>query len=101
MNLAEAVFALPPEVVSALGVLAAFALSSDQSADQVNALGNFLMLIGQVMSTLSAQISLQQASGQQDEIAALWQAVRRLEQRAEATERKKSRPTVCSREKGG
>ena len=97
MGLADAAFSLPPEVVSALGVLAAFALSEGQTADQMNAVGNVLMLMGQVMSTLSAQIALQQAGAQQDDIAALWQAVHRLEQQAE----KKSRPTVCSKEKGG
>lgn len=97
MGLADAGGSLPPEVVSALGVLAAFALSEGQTADQMNAVGNFLMLIGQVLSTMSAQRSLQQAGTQQDDIAALWQAVRRLERQAE----KKSRPTVCSKEKGG
>ena len=97
MSFVNAFFALPPEVVSALGVLAAFALSENQTADQMNAVGNFLMLLGQVMSTMSAQCSLQQATERQDDIAALWQAIHRLERQAE----KKSRPTVCSKEKGG
>lgn len=51
-------FSLPPEVMTALATLIGFALLDDMTADQQNSLGNFLMLIGQVLETSANQKQL-------------------------------------------
>lgn len=54
----ESFFGLPAEVMTALGVILGFALMGDLTADQQNSLGNFLMLISQILETVAAQRQL-------------------------------------------
>jgi hypothetical protein len=53
-NIANFIYNLPPKNLTLLGVLLGFALIDDLSADKQNVLGNFLVLVGQVISTNAA-----------------------------------------------
>ena len=48
-------FDLPPKLMAALGTVIGFALMDDLTADQQNSLGNFLMLISQLLETSANQ----------------------------------------------
>lgn len=74
-------FCLPPEVLTALGVVAGYALVGDLTADQMGVLGNVLILMGQILATVSAQEALLQGQGQDKELQALWAAVRELQEK--------------------
>ena len=64
-------FGLPPEIFTALGTVAGFALLGGLSYDQQNALGNLLELTGQLILTNAAQgQSLQASASAQDPSAA-------------------------------
>lgn len=76
-------FSLPPELLTALGVVAGYVLVGDLTVDQMEVLGNFLILIGQILDTIAAQKSQLQGQDQNEQIQALWAAVRQLQQRAE------------------
>ena len=81
MGTSGSFFGLPPELMTALGVVAGYGLAGGLTANQMNALGNFLMVIGQILETIAAQKTLLQ--GQNGELAALWAAVQQLQQRME------------------
>ena len=51
-------FGLPPELMAALGTVLGFALLGGLTSDQQNSLGNFLMLIAQVLETTASQEQL-------------------------------------------
>lgn len=55
-------FSLPPAAAAALTALLGFALSGELTYAQQNALGNLLMLVGQVLETMSAQGQLQESA---------------------------------------
>lgn len=76
-------FSLPPELLTALGVVAGYVLVGDLTVDQMEVLGNFLILIGQILDTIAAQKSQLQGQTQNGQIQALWAAVRQLQQRIE------------------
>lgn len=54
----QSFFSLPPQLMTALGTVLGFAVLGDLNGDQQNALGNFLMLIAQIMETNAAQLQL-------------------------------------------
>ena len=54
------IFELSPKEFTALSTLIGFALLSGLTPNQQNALGNFLMGIGQVLETASAQQAVQE-----------------------------------------
>lgn len=54
----ESFFSLPPQLMTALGTVLGFALLGDLDGDQQNSLGNFLMLIAQIMETNATQLQL-------------------------------------------
>ena len=56
------IFDLSPEEFTALSVLVGFALLPGLNANQQNALGNFLMAIGQVLETAAAQSAVTAAA---------------------------------------
>ena len=69
--LSESFFSLPAEVMTALGVILGFALMGDLTADEQNSLGNFLMLISQILETNATQLQLledRQSAQQMNEI---------------------------------
>ncbi len=69
--LSQSFFSLPAEVMTALGVILGFALMGDLTADEQNSLGNFLMLISQILETNATQRQLledRQSSQQMNEI---------------------------------
>ena len=71
-------FGLPAELMTALGTVLGFALLGDLTAGQQNSLGNFLMLIAQVLETNSAQNQLKQELTQNRQIADLQRTVDEL-----------------------
>lgn len=58
LPLLESFFSLPPQLMTALGTVLGFAILGGLDGDQQNALGNFLMLIAQIMETNAAQLQL-------------------------------------------
>ena len=56
--LSQSFFNLPGEVMSALAVILGFALLGDMTSDEQNSLGNFLMLISQILETTATQRQL-------------------------------------------
>jgi hypothetical protein len=49
------IYTLPPKSVTIIAVLLGFILIDDLPADKQNVLGNFLVLVGQVVSTNATQ----------------------------------------------
>ncbi|MBR5284138.1 MAG: hypothetical protein IKU27_03725 [Clostridia bacterium] len=74
-------FDMPSELMTALATVLGFALLGDMDADQQNAVGNFLMLIGQILTTDATQAQTLQARLDADQQKALEERVRRLEER--------------------
>ena len=73
-------FDMPSELMTALGTVIGFALLGDMDADQQNAVGNFLMLIGQILTTDATQAQTLQARQDADRQKALEERIRRLEE---------------------
>ncbi len=78
-------FDLPSELMSALGTVIGFAMLGQLDYNQQNVLGNFLMLVGQVLETNSTQKQLlasqdqaSQMSNMQAQLAALQAQVAQL-----------------------
>ena len=74
-------FDMPSELMTALATVLGFALLGDMDADQQNAVGNFLMLIGQILTTDATQAQTLQAredARQQKEIEARLQRLEEL-----------------------
>ena len=78
------VFELSPKEFTALSVLLGFALLNGLDANRQNALGNFLMGIGQVLETAAAQQAV--AAQSQPQQAALSAQMKELETRLAALE---------------
>ena len=73
-------FDMPSELMTALATVLGFALLGEMDADQQNAVGNFLMLIGQILTTDATQAQTLQAredAKQQQEMEA---RIRHLEE---------------------
>ena len=60
----EDFFKLPPRTMTALAVAIGFLLAETLSSDEQSSLGNFLMLIAQMVETNSAQAQLLQDTEQ-------------------------------------
>lgn len=73
-------FDMPSELMAALGTVMGFALMGEMDADQQNAVGNFLMLIGQILTTDATQAQTLQARQSADQQKQLEMRVRDLEQ---------------------
>jgi len=54
-ELYDFIFSLPPRSFTLLAILLGFILIDDLNADEQNALGNFIIMVGQVIETNSAQ----------------------------------------------
>ena len=79
------VFELSPKEFTALSVLLGFALLNGLDANRQNALGNFLMGIGQVLETAAAQQAVAaQSQPTQDSLSS--QRLKELEARLAALE---------------
>ena len=76
----QSFFSLPPELLTALGTVLGFAALGDLNGDQQNTLGNFLMLIGQVLETNSAQLQLLEDLASAQQMRQLRQEVEQLKQ---------------------
>ena len=68
---------LPAEVMTGLATVIGFALIGNLDADEQNALGNMLFLIGQILSSNATQLQANQPSTTDD----LEQRIKALEQR--------------------
>ena len=73
MSLVSFFFDMPSELMTAIGTVLGFALLGDLDADQENSLGNFLMLIAQIMITDATQKQLLES------LAAIEARLRRIE----------------------
>lgn len=62
------IFDLPSKTLVLLGVIIAYVMMDDLSPNEQNALGNFLMLIGQAIEANAAIIQAQQGSGNIDDL---------------------------------
>lgn len=70
MSLTDRFFDLPAELLSALGTVLGFALLGPLNYDQQNILGNWLMLVGEILVTNAAQgqfLQQQQQTGLQEQ----------------------------------
>ncbi|MBQ2819056.1 MAG: hypothetical protein IJF14_01585 [Clostridia bacterium] len=68
---------LPAEVMTGLATVIGFALIGNLDADEQNALGNMLFLIGQILSSNATQLQANQPSPTDE----LEQRIKALEQR--------------------
>ena len=75
----KSILHLPAEVMTGLATAIGFALIGNLDADEQNALGNMLFLIGQILSSNGTQ--LQASAPSDDPTEALRQRVTALEQR--------------------
>lgn len=80
----ESFFSLPPELMTALGTVLGFATLGDLTADQQNSLGNFLILIGQILETNSSQKQLLEDLAAARSMEQLRQEVQRLKEQLDA-----------------
>lgn len=88
-------FALPSELMSAIATVIGFALLGDLTADEQDSLGNFLMLIGQILETVSAQKQLLDDLAQAKKIDQLACTVESLQKQvAELQQRLPNPPTA-------
>lgn len=60
------IFDLPSKTLVLLGVIIAFVMMDDLNVNQQNALGNFLMLIGQAIEANAAILQAQQSNSNDD-----------------------------------
>lgn len=70
--------------MTALGTLLGFAFLDDLTADQQNSLGNFLMLIAQVLETNASQKQLLEDLAQTNQISQMQQELAALRQEMES-----------------
>ena len=66
--------------LTALSILAGFALARGLDVNQQNSLGNFLMSVGQTLEAIAAQQTLLDGNAPSPGVAALADLKRRLEQ---------------------
>lgn len=64
-------FGMPAELMTTLSAVIGFAWLGDLTAEQQNSLGNFLMMIGQVLVTNAGQLVVLESDVQTSRIAAL------------------------------
>lgn len=65
--IASCLFSLPPKQFSLLGSLFGIILIDDLSVDEQNALGNFIVSVGQAILTAAAQAQLLESKNSQDD----------------------------------
>lgn len=83
--------------MSAIATVIGFALLGDLSADEQDSLGNFLMLIGQILETVSSQKQLLEDLAQAKKMDQLTCTVESLQKQvAELQQRLPSPPTALS-----
>ena len=78
--LADFFFDMPSELMTAMGTVLGFALLGDMTALQQNSLGNFLMLIAQILETNSSQKQLLEARQSAQTMAEMQDAIQQLQQ---------------------
>ena len=84
LPIADAFFSLPPASMTALGTGLGFALVGHLNADQQNSLGNFLMLIGQILTTHAGQQQLLSDERSGQTLASVQQQIACLQARLDA-----------------
>ena len=80
-GLLKGFFDLPPELMTAVATVLGFALMGNLDANQQNSLGNFLILVGQLLETSANQSFLLQANQQTDQMEALQRQIDELRRR--------------------
>lgn len=76
----QSFFSLPPELMTALGTVVGFATLGNLTGDQQDALGNFLILVGQILETSSTQKQLLEDQASAQTMAAMQQELETLRQ---------------------
>ena len=87
--LSQSFFNLPGEVMSALAVILGFALLGDMTSDEQNSLGNFLMLISQILETTATQRQLLEAQQGDAQMAEIQNQLKDILTRLEKLEKEK------------
>jgi hypothetical protein len=70
-SLLDGFFDLPAELMTALGTVIGFAVLGDLNSNQQNSLGNFLILIGQILETNANQRFLFESDRQTAQMQAM------------------------------
>lgn len=87
-------FSLPPALLTALGTVLGFAALGRLDYNQQNTLGNWLMVIGQILETSAAQgQNLAPQGGDTERLQALEKQVRELKSELERLAQSSSPPT--------
>lgn len=73
-------FCLPPELMTALATVLGFAFLGDLTAEQQNSLGNFLMLIGQILETNASQAQVLKSAGNNQQLSDMQKAIAQLQE---------------------
>lgn len=87
LALLQSFFSLPPELMTALGTVLGFAMLGDLTADQQDSLGNFLILIGQILETSSTQKQIFEDQASAQTIAAMQQELQSLRKAVESLQK--------------
>lgn len=74
-------FDLPPRTLTILAVVLGFLMIDDLTAAEQNSLGNFLILIGQVLETNASQLAVVEGNQSNTRLQTLEKKVQALEQR--------------------
>ena len=74
-------FDLPPRTLTILAVVLGFLMIDDLTAAEQNSLGNFLILVGQVLETNASQLAVVEENQSNTRLQTLEKKVQALEQR--------------------
>lgn len=74
-------FDLPPRTLTILAVVLGFLMIDDLTAAEQNSLGNFLILVGQVLETNASQLAVVEGNQSNTRLQTLEKKVQALEQR--------------------
>jgi len=80
--------------MSAIATVIGFALLGDLSADEQNLLGNFLMLIGQVLETTAAQKQLLEDLAQAQSVTQLENTIADMQKQIQELQQRLPNPPI-------
>lgn len=76
----NALFSLPSQLLTALATILGFSLLGDLTAAQQNSLGNFLMLIAQVVETNASQQQVFEGAAANDQLSRMKADIEQLQE---------------------
>jgi hypothetical protein len=78
-ELYDLIFSLPPRSFTLIAVLFGFILIDDLNGDEQNALGNFIIMVGQVLETNSGQKQLLEDIETNKQINTMQETIKKLQ----------------------